>query len=255
MRKLHRNLGFWRALNDRAAWSIKTKQAGVYDVHLNWALDGKAKANRIQLRIGQNEIVHAVDSTGTWDQYRSNHIGTVELDEGEQRTIMQAHAHLRVCHRPEIGQIDPEKQLITTCFFTGRVKPRSPDDHVSHSSRDQMKKTLLEITVLAIGMSISADLFAQESRSNSRRTSIPRPFLYAYPEKPGESPLAKVRKSMLEQFDADKDGFLNKAERNAMRLATKEVRRTPRQNPTRPRTHGGGRGRLPETAGTLAGSL
>ena len=86
----HRNLGFWRALNDRAAWSIKTKQAGVYDVHLNWALDGKAKANRIQLRIGQNEIVHAVDSTGTWDQYRSIHIGTVELDEGEQRTIMQA---------------------------------------------------------------------------------------------------------------------------------------------------------------------
>ena len=86
----HRNLGFWRAPNDRAAWSIKTKRAGVYDVHLNWALDGKAKANRIQLRIGQNEIVHAVDSTGTWDQYRSIHIGTVELDEGEQRAIMQA---------------------------------------------------------------------------------------------------------------------------------------------------------------------
>ena len=85
-----------------------------------------------------------------------------------------------------------------------------------------MKKTLLEIAVLAIGLSISADLFAQESRSNSRRTSIPRPFLYAYPEKPGESPLAEVRKSMLEQFDADKDGFLNKAERNAMRLATKK---------------------------------
>ena len=85
-----------------------------------------------------------------------------------------------------------------------------------------MKKTLLPLAVLAIGLSIPADLFAQESRSNSRRTSIPRPFLYAYPEKPGESPLAEVRKSMLEQFDADKDGFLNKAERNAMRLATKK---------------------------------
>ena len=86
----HRNLGFWRAENDRAAWSLKTKQAGVYDVHLNWALEGKAKVNRIQLRIGQNELVHAVNSTGTWDQYQSVHIGTVELDEGEHRAIVQA---------------------------------------------------------------------------------------------------------------------------------------------------------------------
>ena len=84
------NLGFWRSANDRAAWSIKTKRAGVYDVHLNWALDGKSKANRIQLRIGQNEIVHEVDSTGTWDQYESAHIGIVELDEGDQRAIVQA---------------------------------------------------------------------------------------------------------------------------------------------------------------------
>ena len=84
------NLGFWRAANDRAAWSIKTKRAGVYDVHLNWALDGKAKVNRIQLRIDQNEIVHEVDSTGTWDQYESVHIGIVELDEGEQKAIVQA---------------------------------------------------------------------------------------------------------------------------------------------------------------------
>ncbi|MDP7049186.1 MAG: FG-GAP-like repeat-containing protein [Verrucomicrobiota bacterium] len=84
------NLGFWRAASDRATWSIKTKRAGVYDVHLNWALDGKSKVNRIQLRIGQNEIVHEVDSTGTWDQYKSTHIGIVELDEGDQRAIVQA---------------------------------------------------------------------------------------------------------------------------------------------------------------------
>ncbi|MEE2947723.1 MAG: PVC-type heme-binding CxxCH protein [Verrucomicrobiota bacterium] len=84
------NLGFWRAASDRATWSIKTKRAGVYDVHLNWALDGKPKVNRIQLRIGQNEIVHEVDSTGTWTQYESVHIGIVELDEGDQRAIVQA---------------------------------------------------------------------------------------------------------------------------------------------------------------------
>ena len=36
------------------------------------------------------ELVHVVNSTGTWDQYQSVHIGTVELDEGEHRAIVQA---------------------------------------------------------------------------------------------------------------------------------------------------------------------
>ena len=83
-----------------------------------------------------------------------------------------------------------------------------------------MKKTLLPIAMLACGLILSADLFAQDSRS--RRSSIPRPFLYSFPENPGDAPFATTRKAMLEKFDADKDGFLNKTERNAMRLATKK---------------------------------
>lgn len=86
----HRNLGFWRAQNDRATWSLKTEQSGVYEVHLNWALDGKANTNRIRLQIGENEIIHAVDSTGTWDQYKTTRIGTLELDEGEHRATVRA---------------------------------------------------------------------------------------------------------------------------------------------------------------------
>ena len=82
-----------------------------------------------------------------------------------------------------------------------------------------MKKSLLSIAVLACSLIVSAELLAQNSRS---RSSIPRPFLFAFPEKPGQAPLAEVRKSMLQKFDVDKDGFLSKTERNAMRLATKK---------------------------------
>jgi len=82
-----------------------------------------------------------------------------------------------------------------------------------------MKKTLLSIAMIACELILSADLFAQDSRS--RRSSIPRPFLYAFPKDPGDAPFATTRKAMLEKFDTDKDGFLNKTERNAMRLATK----------------------------------
>lgn len=85
-----------------------------------------------------------------------------------------------------------------------------------------MKKLLLPIAALASCLIIAADLYAQDSRSRSRRSGVPRPFLYSFPENPGNAPLAEVRKSMLEQFDADKDGILNQTERNAMRLATKK---------------------------------
>ena len=100
---------------------------------------------------------------------------------------------------------------------------RLPDDYETDRPATNMKKSLLPITVLTSCLIVSADLCAQDSRSRSRRSGVPRPLLYAYPENPGNAPLAEVRKSMLEQFDADKDGFLNKTERNAMRLVTKKL--------------------------------
>ena len=86
----YENLGFWRSNNDRAAWTIETKQSGKFDVILKWALNGPSKINQIQLRIGQNEIIFKVPSTTTWDQYESKHIGTIQLEEGKQRVTAQA---------------------------------------------------------------------------------------------------------------------------------------------------------------------
>jgi hypothetical protein len=82
-----------------------------------------------------------------------------------------------------------------------------------------MKKNLLTVTLLACVLMLITDIIAQQSRS--RRSSVPRPLLYPFPETPGETPLADVRKKMLKEFDDDKDGLLNKSERNKMRLATK----------------------------------
>lgn len=104
-----------------------------------------------------------------------------------------------------------------------------------------MKKTLLPIAVLATGLIVSTNLYAQDSRSKSRRTSIPRPFLYAFPEKPDEAPLAGVRKSMVQKFDTNKDGFLSKSERNTMRLATKKFSNERHDEIRRARERRGGR--------------
>ena len=86
----YKNLGFWRSSNDRAAWTIETKRAGKFDIHLDWALNGSGNNNQMQLGLGQNKIIKKVSGTGSWDHYKSEHIGTIQLEEGKQRVTIQA---------------------------------------------------------------------------------------------------------------------------------------------------------------------
>jgi hypothetical protein len=49
-----------------------------------------------------------------------------------------------------------------------------------------------------------------------------RPLLFPNPENPGPAPLEQVRSQMRTRFDADNDEFLDKKEREAIRLHTKQ---------------------------------
>jgi hypothetical protein len=49
-----------------------------------------------------------------------------------------------------------------------------------------------------------------------------RPLLFPNPQNPGPTPLKQVREQMLARFDADNDGFLDRKEREAIRLSTKQ---------------------------------
>ena len=86
----YKNLGFWRSSNDRAAWTIETKRAGKFDIHLDWALNGPGNNNQMQLSIGQNKIIKKISGTGSWEHYESKNIGTIQLEEGKQRVTIQA---------------------------------------------------------------------------------------------------------------------------------------------------------------------
>jgi hypothetical protein len=44
----------------------------------------------MQLGLGQNKIIKKVSGTGSWDHYKSEHIGTIQLEEGKQRVTIQA---------------------------------------------------------------------------------------------------------------------------------------------------------------------
>ena len=61
-----------------------------------------------------------------------------------------------------------------------------------------MNRNSLTIVFLACILIPISDILAQQSRS--RRSGVPRPLLYAFPENPSTTPLADVRKEMLEKF-------------------------------------------------------
>ena len=44
----------------------------------------------MQLSIGQNQIIKKVSGTGSWNNYQSKNIGTIQLEEGKQRVTIQA---------------------------------------------------------------------------------------------------------------------------------------------------------------------
>ena len=104
----------------------------------------------------------------------------------------------------------------------------------------KMNRNSLTIVFLACILIPISDILAQQSRS--RRSGVPRPLLYAFPENPSPTPLADVRKEMLEKFDIDKDGLLNKTERNKMRLATQKASNQRHEEIRRLRDRRGSRG-------------
>jgi Ca2+-binding EF-hand superfamily protein len=72
-----------------------------------------------------------------------------------------------------------------------------------------MKAHLIAIFLIAMGL-------GQVSAAERR------PLLFPNPENPGPAPLEQVRAEMLARFDKDNDGFLDKKERETIRLSTKQ---------------------------------
>jgi putative membrane-bound dehydrogenase-like protein len=80
------NLGHWRSEDDRARWTIEGVKPGRYDVIFEWACDKPSAGNRFLLQAGTESISGVVESTGSWDKYRTGTVGTILLA-GDVRTI------------------------------------------------------------------------------------------------------------------------------------------------------------------------
>jgi len=86
------NLGWWQTGEDFAAWMLEPGRAGSYDVRLEFACAASSAGATLVIEAGGRQIAFVVPSTSTWDEYREQTIGTLELGAGVQRLVARAGA-------------------------------------------------------------------------------------------------------------------------------------------------------------------
>lgn len=86
----YKNLGYWSHVDDRAAWSLETPRAGKYRIEMDYASQAGADGDAFVLTVAGRSVEGRVESTGTWDDYRSKTVGTVELPAGAVELTMRS---------------------------------------------------------------------------------------------------------------------------------------------------------------------
>lgn len=84
------NLGFWGSAGDHARWTLITPKAGKYRLTLEYACPPDVAGNRLQFEVAGRKQTVRVDSTGSWDEYRTARIGVIDLPAGKVTAVLSA---------------------------------------------------------------------------------------------------------------------------------------------------------------------
>ncbi|QDU09909.1 PVC-type heme-binding CxxCH protein [Gimesia aquarii] len=93
--KKYQNLGYWQSENDRALWTLNVPKSGKFDVYLEYACPQGVAGNRAFLEVNGQRITWKVPSTGSWDIYQSQKIGSIELNQGKTQLAVRSDGKIR----------------------------------------------------------------------------------------------------------------------------------------------------------------
>ncbi|HAN97549.1 MAG TPA: hypothetical protein DCQ98_09045 [Planctomycetaceae bacterium] len=93
------NVGWWHSEQDSTAWTIDLSRQGRYRVAIDYSCAPGSDGNRLEVRfvseLGSpvaSSLATTIESTGAWDRYRDQELGTVELPAGRLRLEVQGSA-------------------------------------------------------------------------------------------------------------------------------------------------------------------
>ena len=86
----YKNLGWWSSEEDRAEWTLVIATPGKYAVALDYACDRTSAGNELTVSAAGKSLRGKVAASGTWDDYRTWELGTLELPAGEVTLVIRS---------------------------------------------------------------------------------------------------------------------------------------------------------------------
>ena len=84
----------WRAFGwftgkDMVEWIVKGNRAGEYKVYMEWSVSDKEAGKPFILQVGDRVLKGKVETTGSWETFRTISIGTVRLRSGNNKIVFR----------------------------------------------------------------------------------------------------------------------------------------------------------------------
>lgn len=84
-------LGWWTSEHDRAEWTAVLDRPGRYSVEWEYSVSPKAAGNEWQMMInGEQALTGKVESTGSWETFRTTRLGELELTGGDNKVVVRS---------------------------------------------------------------------------------------------------------------------------------------------------------------------
>ncbi len=85
----------WRAFGwftsaDSVVWDVDVKDAGDFQVELEWSVDDGEAGKEFLLRAGSNQLTGKVGKSGSWETFKKENIGAIKLNSGPQQVIFKS---------------------------------------------------------------------------------------------------------------------------------------------------------------------
>lgn len=79
----------WFEATDHVEWDVQVKRSGEYDAYLSWSVSDEEAGKPFLLESGGESIRGEVGKTGSWETFKTEKIGRIQLQKGKQKVVFR----------------------------------------------------------------------------------------------------------------------------------------------------------------------
>lgn len=79
----------WFTSKDKVVWTVLVEKSGKYDVYMEWSVSDKEAGKPFIFRAENSDLKSKVGKTGSWETFKTEKIGTIQLSAGQQSMVFK----------------------------------------------------------------------------------------------------------------------------------------------------------------------